>query len=50
MSSGSCPERSRSSGSVRWVAVARLDTHGGETRSEEWLTEELEVAMAERQL
>jgi hypothetical protein len=28
----------------------RLDSHGGEVRSEEWLTEELEVAMAERRL
>jgi hypothetical protein len=26
----------------------RLDSHGGEVRSEEWLTEELEVPMAER--
>jgi hypothetical protein len=50
MSSGSWPARTRSSGSVRWVAVARLDSHGGEARSEEWLTEELEVAMAERWL
>jgi hypothetical protein len=42
--------RTRSSGFVRRVAAARLDSHGGEARSEEWLTEELEVAMAERRL
>jgi hypothetical protein len=28
----------------------RLDSHGGGVRSEEWLTEELEVAMVERRL
>jgi hypothetical protein len=37
-----------SSGSVRRVAAAWLDSHGGEAHSEEWLTEELEVDMAER--
>jgi hypothetical protein len=49
-SSGPWPAQMRSSGSVRWVAAVRLDSHGGEVRSEEWLTEELEVAMAERRL
>jgi hypothetical protein len=37
-----------SSGSIRRVAAVRLDSHGGEACSEEWLTEELEVAMAEQ--
>jgi hypothetical protein len=37
-----------SSGSVRRVTAVWIDSHGGEARSEEWLTEELEVAMAER--
>jgi hypothetical protein len=32
------------------MARSWLDSDGGEVRSEEWLTEELEVAMAERQL
>jgi hypothetical protein len=50
MSLGSWLARMRSSGSVRQVTTVRLDSHGGEVRSEEWLTEELEVAMAERRL
>jgi hypothetical protein len=49
-SSGSWPARTRSTSSVRWVAAARLDSHGGEAHSEEWLTKDLEVAMAERRL
>jgi hypothetical protein len=50
MSLGSWLVRMRSSGSVRQVTMVRLDSHGGEVRSEEWLTEELEVAMVERRL
>jgi hypothetical protein len=45
-----CPARMRSSGSVRQVTAARLDSHGGEACSEELFIEELDVAMAERRL